>query len=402
MATAAVGTPSLYKERQGSSYLSKTFESSVLLTPTDTNRITISPERYSKYRNDERVIIKKPWGRKYSYGGLGPVQFPINPNQPHVQKGHLHYGSGTYLEPRGVTVQQQYKITPLKKSNLRSSDEMVPGPTKVDLSKHELSSSYPIEHPYATHIEKTNLFPTFDVSETNPSSKPDIKVLELTRGNGRRHEVLTLPLNSQQETLNWNNGPNYLELLRLSNKRERQNYYPIPKGEMTPRITQSNLSHATRKALADLRTSQWKTTYARDFDLDSFRKLQNNKMDGEENLVNISSLPNSRVPYSLLIQNKSGAEKKSVEELTGKLDHDKRMVRFENESTGNIQRLNSVSKHGWSPSKMQQTNNLKYRDPVPDLRRIPDLRITPQEKRHHIQEAGGVGSYIFNGQYVPS
>ena len=136
----------------------------------------------------------------------------------------------------------------------------------------------------------------------------------------------------------------------------------------------------------------------------------------------------------MLEQNDSD-KKETVEEITGNSENKGRMVRFENACNETITEVNKFDRcpsttpnadkadkfsnahekpgsspdrrininsiqQQWSKSDMQNNFNIKYGDLVPDLRRIPDRRITTCERRHRIPEAGNMGSFVFNGQYA--
>ena len=136
----------------------------------------------------------------------------------------------------------------------------------------------------------------------------------------------------------------------------------------------------------------------------------------------------------MLEQNDSN-RKETIEEITGNSENKGRMVRFENvfnrtitefnrfdqcpstspnvdkgDNFFNIQGkpggspdrridINSIQQQ-WSKSDMQNNFNAKYGDLVPDLRRIPDRRITTCERRHRIPETGNMEAFVFHGQYA--
>lgn len=358
--TTALFSPYCYKEHQTSDYLSKTFESNVLHTPADTRRRTVSQENYLRHRYNEPEQFKTPWGRKYSYGGMGVVQLPneirLKGEPPLVmQKGTHHYGSGICLSPRGIPVQQFYSLTPTKKSYTRSTDELIQSPNKIDLSKQQIESKFPAEHPYTSHISSANIFPSFGsvtenksqknaereensynpilknaspLSAEEPAAPYDVELISKARGSFGRHEVLRIPLNTQRKPMTWPGGPSYYQIVKGGN-REKQVYYPTP----TRLINESTvgLSDETVKVLKDLHLSRWETTYQKAYNKTPVKYIN---LDSEETLKLITSGPNARVPKSLMTDAFNPTENaRTVEEISEETDWQKRIVHFENINT---------------------------------------------------------------------
>ena len=98
----------------------------------------------------------------------------------------------------------------------------IESPNKTDLSKHQIDLKFPANHPYHSHIPSKDLFPSNNpidrespgncLGATQPASAPALTVLEKTRGNGKRHEQLTIPLNSKRQPMAWPKGPTYFQV----------------------------------------------------------------------------------------------------------------------------------------------------------------------------------------------
>lgn len=92
----------------------------------------------------------------------------------------------------------------------------------MDLSKHQIELTFPANHPYHSHIPSKDLFPSNNpidrenpgncLEATHPASAPALTVLEKARGNGKRHDRLTIPLNSKRQPMAWPEGPTYFQV----------------------------------------------------------------------------------------------------------------------------------------------------------------------------------------------
>ncbi|XP_046843406.1 uncharacterized protein C7orf31-like isoform X2 [Xenia sp. Carnegie-2017] len=203
----------LYKENVCMDPSSRTFHSNIFQGDEifQSNR-TISPSKIDTLEDnhcEERV--KTPWGRSRSYAGDGPVYLPTN-HRPKgepplvLQRTHRHFGSGLFPYPRGHPFHQCYELTSLKKSDLRSNDELIPRPSTTQLHEKQIKIEFPQEHPLSSHMCRHEIFPKSDASdvvdplshEEDPqpmrsyvSSKNDTFVVKKIMGNSARREIYT-------------------------------------------------------------------------------------------------------------------------------------------------------------------------------------------------------------------
>ncbi|XP_077993001.1 uncharacterized protein LOC144447016 [Glandiceps talaboti] len=279
-----------YRENFGLDDLSRNFESSELFTPYMLpQRPTVSDLRYAHYREALERVPRLPWGTHREYGGIQRVNLPEDHRPkseppPVVEKGHRHYGTGADPFPRGIPVNQYYDLTALKRSNIRSNDELVPRPQTIDMTKMKINKPFPAEHPYASHQSKFALFPTFGTSPDDPKTgvgavnnlplhplQPampyDVVVEEKVKGHALRRETQALPKESEKKALSWP-GDNFYQLAR-STYGGKQQYYPTPPKMVIPnhdaRSLDNTLNPRTATALRNVERSQWHTTYQRNF-----------------------------------------------------------------------------------------------------------------------------------------
>ncbi|XP_072269556.1 sperm-associated microtubule inner protein 4 [Pyxicephalus adspersus] len=274
-----------YRQTEGTQDLSPTLQSSELLTPQQIpQRPTVSPERYGEYRSSTPAVLRLPWGREREYGGIGAVSLP--PDQrpkteppPLEAKGHKHYGYGGDPWPRGLPIQQYYDLTDLKKSAVRASDDLYPKPPAASLSEKQIEANFPAEHPYHSHISKFAVFPSFRPADEpmrchtplhpqTPACGHPTLVLKKTKGNPYRHEVITIPSDSQKVALTWPGQQGYYHFPKFHNK-NCQIYYPSPPKTVAPnplyKTYEETPSDRTLNLQRNLIKSQWLTTYTRNF-----------------------------------------------------------------------------------------------------------------------------------------
>ncbi|XP_073755089.1 sperm-associated microtubule inner protein 4 isoform X2 [Callorhinus ursinus] len=215
------GRPYCCRELEGADILSNTFYSNELHTPLQTTvRPTASEDRYQELRESLQQCRHR-WGADREYGGIMPISLPEEHRQkcepPHVMgKGHQHYGFGGETWPRKLPIEQFYYLTQNKKSGIYGNDSLMPKPPNSTVG--EICCSYPIEHPYHTHISRGAMFPTFTSPKdlytgikarsqqpfppTVPTKAYDTMILK-TRGNPYRYELLDLPMDSKKKALIW-------------------------------------------------------------------------------------------------------------------------------------------------------------------------------------------------------
>ncbi|KAE8596545.1 hypothetical protein XENTR_v10016143 [Xenopus tropicalis] len=273
--------PHYYRQREGAQWLVPSYQSSEILTPQQIpQRLTVSPGRYEEYLSKLSTPARLPWGREREYGGIGPVCLPNNHRPkaeppPQEAKGHKHYGYGGDPWPRGLPIEQYYDITQLRKSAVRASDDLYPKPPDVSINIKQISTGFPAEHPYQSHISKFAMFPSY-----SPPEEPDCTfsplhpesashgyetiVLRKTSGSPYRHEIILEP----QRPLTWPGQDGYFHFPK-SNQGHTQIYYPVPPKTVAPnyfcKSPEEPLSEKTVNLQRSLIKSQWITSYSRSF-----------------------------------------------------------------------------------------------------------------------------------------
>ncbi|EDO41411.1 predicted protein [Nematostella vectensis] len=192
----------LYREKQGHDKLSRTFQSTLNVTPGQDQRITTYPDRYWKFLERSAVYHKVPWGRARSYAGDAAVQLPTE-HRPKwepptmLQKTHKHYGTGANPYPRGVPIAQYYDLTQLKKSNLRWNDELISRPTTAQVQQSNIVLPFPKESPHTSHMSRQAMFPRpqpyhgYEVSGTTVlPTPPPSRIMNKAMGSFGRREVV--------------------------------------------------------------------------------------------------------------------------------------------------------------------------------------------------------------------
>ncbi|KGL81249.1 Uncharacterized protein C7orf31, partial [Tinamus guttatus] len=201
-------------------------------------------------------------------------------------KGHQHYGSAVDPWPRGLPVEQYYYVTQQKKSDVRMNDELLHKPPE-SLAK-PLCLPFPTSHPYQTHISRYAMFPNFRSPEDPytgveasqhrplhpniPAKAFDVVVLGKTKGNPYRHEVVSIPSDSQKEAVHWPGQHTYFHVCSLYGRANATPFVVIlikpdcisfTGGSFTHQ--RHNLSPRTTNMLRNSERAQWITTYSRDF-----------------------------------------------------------------------------------------------------------------------------------------
>ncbi|XP_022100502.1 uncharacterized protein LOC110984527 isoform X2 [Acanthaster planci] len=185
----------------------------------------------------------------------------------------------------GLPVDQYYDLTLLKRSNIRSNDQLLPRPGEVDMTKIQIDKTFPAEHPYSSHMSRFALFPSFANSPDDyktgeaakessttlhpqmPASSYDVTINHKTKGAGDRWETQDLPLDSQKRPLSWPGDVFFQN--RKTPTSGQQNFYPIPPKAVlpshAPRSLDFSIHPRTANALRNVERSQWVTTYNKNF-----------------------------------------------------------------------------------------------------------------------------------------
>ncbi|XP_014793178.1 PREDICTED: uncharacterized protein C7orf31 homolog [Calidris pugnax] len=278
--------PCSYRQIEGPCILSRTFESNEILTPLQIpSRPTVSQDRYKEFRESFHSC-KLPWEVEKEHGA---VALPVLPEDHRAKdkspctfiRRYQRYGSGVDPWPRGLPPKQYHDVTQLKKSDT-INDELLHKPSN-SLAK-PLCLPFPICHPYQTHISRYAMFPNFrspedrdtgtDASSHQPfhpniPTKPfDVVVLGKTRGNPYRHEVVSIPSDSQKKAVHWPGQHTYFQLPKIAEEKG-QIYYPNPPKTVAPNSTFEGLEHSlSRRTTNMLRNTERTlgiTTYNREF-----------------------------------------------------------------------------------------------------------------------------------------
>jgi len=458
MSTAAVHR-NMYRENQALSYLSPTYRSDVIHTPGDTRRRTASAENYDRTRATEAALVKPPWGRKYSYGGLGPISLPDEhrpKGEPPVRvvKGHLHYGSGTTPHPRKMTIEQQYDITSLRKSKNRINDELIPSMNEINLNPVLINKKFPSAHPYASHIADKALFPSDEhpppgavdaharAKEGAPldgrlpaecAAAADTPQVDYkTKGSMGRQELVRIPLDSQQRPMSFPAHDTYFQVLKGTNQ-DQTWYYPIPTkigySNTLERPEKERVRARTQSAERDLRQDYLKSIYQNDFSSSTAGKNTYLALEDRVAIANDGRYVNEPAKYypDSLIRNLASANiaakdmaygarlaaqytpsSAQAEDAEDSADRSAERVEAneeeeeedeEEEHPGTV--LNNM-RSSWSETEARRQFHAKHPDEPPPLRKFPDQRITVQEKRHFVAETASP-AHVWHGQgYYPT
>lgn len=216
------------------------------------------------------------------------------PKVNHVPPIPKEWGTGQYKEevdifvPKAPTwhqsgkpIEQFYKLTQLKLSNIRSNDELVPEPHEAAMGPIMVNQTFPAEHPYTSHIPRTAMFPKFDsdmdpkrgvaarserpIGNEMPANSFDVQIIHKTKGFGDRREIQDLPKASEKKALEWVGEHGFNQLVKVHGG--AQQYYPIPPKVVVPNLQNRTgdlkVSLRTANAMRNVERDQWQTTYDR-------------------------------------------------------------------------------------------------------------------------------------------
>ncbi|XP_074007000.1 sperm-associated microtubule inner protein 4 [Numenius arquata] len=251
--------PCSYRQIEGPCVLSRAFESNEVLTPLQIpSRPTVSQDRYKEFRESFHCC-KLPWEVEKEHGAIALPVLPEDHREKDKSpctfiKRHQHYSSGVDPWPRGLPTKQYRDVTQLKKIDTRMNDELLHKPPN-SLAK-PLCLPFPICHPYQTHISRYAMFPNFRSPEDQdtgtdasshqpfhpniPTKAFDVVVLGKTRGNPYRHEVVSIPSDSQKKAVHWPGQHTYFQVRRLEHNLSRRTTNMLRNTERTLGITTYN------------------------------------------------------------------------------------------------------------------------------------------------------------------
>ncbi|KAM7420642.1 hypothetical protein PAMA_015057 [Pampus argenteus] len=168
----------------------------------------------------------------------------LNPNIPADLNDHYHCGYG------GATVPEEKMI-------------------KI---------ATPKEHPYASHISRFAMFPSFHSPDDTgvraacqpflnpliPTGAPDVTLLSKTIGGPYRHELLKTPTRTSKKAVIWTGEHGFLNHTKPL-KGDGQVFYPTPPKTVLPnpklRDWNFSLSERTSNMLKNLERAHWVTSY---------------------------------------------------------------------------------------------------------------------------------------------
>lgn len=212
----------------------------------------------------------------------------------HIPSVPKEWGTGRHKEevdvfvPKAPTWQysgrpldQFYRLTQLKLSNIRNNDELVPEPHEVTIGPQMINKTFPADHPYSSHIPRTALFPKFDSSEDPkrgvaaryekpisnemPATAADVQIIHKTKGFGDRREIVAHPHASEKRGLEWVGEKGFNQLVKAHDG--RQEFYPIPPKIVAPNLQkrgpEMSVMERSANVLRNIERDQWQTTYDR-------------------------------------------------------------------------------------------------------------------------------------------
>ncbi|XP_064594859.1 uncharacterized protein LOC135461614 [Liolophura sinensis] len=209
----------------------------------------------------------------------------------------------------GEASEHKYTLTPLKLSNVRMTDQLLPDPKECTMGPLLINKPFPAEHPYSSHIPRNALIPKFDspedpkrgvkarslpINNEMPACPYDVTIVSKTKGFGYRHELQALPSESEKRPLVWLGEDGFDQLVKTHGG--RQSYYPYPPKLVAPNLqdrpVEMKISERTANTLRNVERSQWQTSYdlahtglgdANPMSLDNYKeKMEKFKTDGTE------------------------------------------------------------------------------------------------------------------------
>ncbi|KAM9852126.1 sperm-associated microtubule inner protein 4 [Aulostomus maculatus] len=257
-----------------------------------------------------KLMVKNLWldvgAHKLRYGAVKNTSFPSHLSGPRensllisapVASRHIsgsatrHYkgkfvsfwGKNNYTFPPYQyrrDISQHYSGAARKKSKLRLNDQLIPKPSDINLAEKMIHIAAPKEHPYASHISRFAVFPTFRspddpntgvraVSQTFPgplipASPPDVTLLSKTKGGPYRHEIIATPMRTRRKAVTWAGEHGFLDHAKPM-KGKSQVMYPTPLKAVLPnprlRDWDLSISERTSNMLRNLERTLWITSY---------------------------------------------------------------------------------------------------------------------------------------------
>ncbi|XP_066538375.1 sperm-associated microtubule inner protein 4 [Hoplias malabaricus] len=199
-----------------------------------------------------------------------------------------------------VSIVQYYDITPMKKSDVRMNDELIPKPTDISIGAKQINVSTQKEHPYKSHISRCAMFPSYHCPDDphtgiRAASTPQVTLIKKSKGAPYRHELLEVPLETKRNVTTWL-GENGFQNHTKPVQDHTQVFYPKALKTKCPNMTlrdcKSTLSQGTANMLQNLEKTHWLTSYQLQFSgtgptnpikLDGFNEKTISLITGEMN-----------------------------------------------------------------------------------------------------------------------
>ncbi|CAM9618342.1 unnamed protein product [Lampetra planeri] len=277
--------------------LSRTFQSSQEFTPMQLPpRITVSPGRYEAAR--ARVPPtpspeRPPWGRE---------------SGTTAARGHLHYGFGGDPVPSGIRIKQCYDLTQLKRSNLRSNDQLLPKPQESLLQQHQARCPFPREHPFASHVSRLALLPSSDAPERQEGSHAGagqraalprpVTVIAKTKGGPYRYEVVMAE--PVERCSQWPGDHGFYQM-PTGPGFPKEVFYPTPPKTVAPnpRPRETAPSPRTATEARNVERCRWRSNYTLNF---TGHGPMNPILLDDHHLKLLWSLRSGKAPSSKLVE----------------------------------------------------------------------------------------------------
>ncbi|XP_019741884.1 uncharacterized protein spmip4 isoform X1 [Hippocampus comes] len=175
------------------------------------------------------------------------------------------------------TVSHSHISDVTKKSDAPLSDQLVPNPTDVNVVEKAAKTAIPREHPYASHISRFEMFPSFRSSGDHRAgfrpalfpfispivpTTPKVTVLSKTKGGPYRHEILEIP--TRAKTAKWPGEISYTDRPKPV-RGVRHALYAAPTRAVlpNPKICDGDLTASdwTSNMLRSMDRMHWITSY---------------------------------------------------------------------------------------------------------------------------------------------
>ncbi|XP_069770248.1 sperm-associated microtubule inner protein 4 isoform X2 [Narcine bancroftii] len=248
---------------------------------------SICNRRYAQHLENAPRISWTPWGTEREYGGIRKIN-PLDSNRPKtahsilMERSHRHFGYGGYPHPSDVIIDQYYDLTQLKRSQLRSTDQLLPSTNEMAMDKEQIRLPFPAKHPFYSHISKFAVFPSFissddpntgvragpllPINPNVPARGHNVTVSQKTKGFPFRLEKQEIPM--EAKVLQWPGQEGYFHYPK-SFPEHKQIFYPTPPKTIAPnrplRSAEHAISERTANILKNIEKSHWLNTHSREF-----------------------------------------------------------------------------------------------------------------------------------------